>query len=237
MNSGWERILNFTREKKNIKEEKNINFEIKTIICVLAGGLTHTGRPHQFVIERLDKARELFKENPDNTIVLILGGGTYHKPPFLNSENYVVHESTSCSSYLIDKGISPSNIFREWSSYDTIANGFFAFTNYINLLDLNNIHVITSDFHISRTKLIFNYFNNLFKKNYNITYWETVSNIEKKTLKKRVEREKESSDNFKKNIVNKIKTPQMFLNWFYTHHKAYTSLIKYKSDYNINDTY
>lgn len=237
MNSGWERIFNFTREKKNIKEEKNISLEIKTIICVLAGGLTQTGKPHQFVINRLDKVIELFKENSDNTVILILGGGTYHKPPFLNSENYVVHESTSCSAYLIENGINPSNIFREWSSYDTIANGFFAFTNYINLLDLNNIHVITSDFHMSRTKLIFNYFNNLFQKNYMITYWETVSNIEKKSLGKREKREKESFDNFKKNIVDKIETPQKFINWFFVEHKAYTSLISYKSDSNINDTY
>ena len=236
MNTGWEKINNFTARNPN-KNTVDLDFEIKNIICVLAGGLTQTGSPHQFVIERLNKAIEIIEENPDNTIILILGGGTYHKPPFLNSENYVVHESTSCASYLIDKGINHSKIIREWSSYDTIANGFFAFSNYINFLDLNNIHVITSDFHMSRAKLIFNYFNGLFNKNYKIIYWETVSNIEKETFRRRVEREKGSFNSFKKNIVDKINTPQKFINWFYMHHKAYTSFIEYKNNPNINDTY
>lgn len=206
-------------------------------IFVLAGGIDNTNEPNNFVKKRLDKAIELYNLTSNN-IIIILGGGTYHKPPELDSNNYVIHESTSCANYLINKGISPDKIIREWASYDTIANGYFAFLNYIIPFKMNECYIITSQFHMNRTKLIFNYFNNLIMNNsIDLKYIETENVIKKDILKVRMDRERQSDNNFKENIVAHKDTIEKFSLWFYTQHNAYKSNISYYSDYQINDTY
>ncbi len=204
-------------------------------IFVLAGGIDNNNEPNVFVKKRLDKAIELFNSN---SLIIILGGGTYHKPPGLDSNQYVMHESTSCANYLINKGINQDKIIREWASYDTIANGYFAFLNYIVPFKINECSVITSQFHIKRTQTIFNYFNNLISNNKVILkYIETENIIENNILKTRLEREENSNNSFKKNIVYVKDTLEKFSLWFYTEHNAYKSSISYYKDYLINDTY
>ena len=241
MDNYWEKIITNKEVKPNellhVNKDIESNKKIENLICVLAGGLQENGDPHLFVINRLDKAIEVYNTSPDNTIILVLGGGTYHKPPYLNSSKFIIHESTSCTLYLYSKGIKSNTIFREWSSYDTIANGFFAFTNYINYLNLKKMHVITSDFHMPRSKIIFNFFNNLFNKNHKILYLETPSCLDITTTAIRNKREQESKINFIENIVNKIKTPDEFIYWFYTEHKAYASIINYIENNEINNSY
>ena len=204
-------------------------------IFVLAGGIDNNNEPNVFVKKRLDKAIELFNSN---SLIIILGGGTYHKPPGLDSNQYVMHESTSCANYLINKGINQDKIIREWASYDTIANGYFAFLNYIVPFKINECSVITSQFHIKRTQTIFNYFNNLISNNKVILkYIETENIIENNILKTRLEREENSNNSFKKNIVYVKDTLEKFSLWFYTEHNAYKSSISYYKDYSINNTY
>ena len=95
--------------------------------------------------------------------IIVMGGGTYHKPPILNDSNYVIHESSSCALYLTQQGdVDPKDIYREWSSYDTIANGYYAYLNYIKPLNIKEFVLITSKFHMPRVKVIFDYFNDIF---------------------------------------------------------------------------
>ena len=206
-------------------------------IFVLAGGMDNSNEPNIFVKKRLDKAIEIHNMSTNN-IIIILGGGTYHKPPGLDSNNYVVHESTSCANYLIKKGVKADKIIREWSSYDTIANGYFAFLNYIVPFKMSECYIITSQFHMNRTKTIFNYFNKLItNNNINLKYIETENIIENNILKTRLEREENSNNSFKKNIVYVKDTLEKFSLWFYTEHNAYKSNISYHKDYTISDTY
>lgn len=222
---------------KNINNHNNIIY-----IIVLAGGLNSNSECHDFVLLRLDKAIEIFNLNKKNNIdskIICLGGGTYHKPPNLNKLNYVIHESTSCAEYLKKNGINEENIMREWSSYDTIANGFFALTNFIIPLNIKNIILITSNFHLERSKCIFDYFIKLIEKNINLNYiGVSDSMIDKKILYERIEREKNSLNNFKVNIVYKINSLQEFTNWFYTQHDAYKAIVYYYHlDNKLIDTY
>jgi vancomycin permeability regulator SanA len=208
-------------------------------IFVLAGGINKTNEPNSFVKKRLDKAIELHtSDTSDTSQIIVLGGGTYHKPPALDSNNYVIHESTSCSSYLIKNGVKPDKIIREWASYDTIANGYFAFTNYVIPFKINECYIITSQFHMNRTQTIFNYFNKLITNNsVNLKFIETVNIIEGSTLEIRLDRELKSNINFKTNIIDNISVLEKFSLWFYTEHNAYKSNISYYIDYLINDTY
>lgn len=206
-------------------------------IFVLAGGIDNKNQPNIFVKKRLDKAIEMYHRD-NNYIIIVLGGGTYHKPPGLDQNKYVIHESTSCATYLINNGVNPRNIIREWASYDTIANGYFAFLNYIIPLKIKKCYIITSQFHMKRTQTIFDYFNKLImNKDIDLIYIETENIIENDVLKIRLNREQESNNNFIKNIVNEKECLEKFSIWFYTEHNAYKSNISYYSDYSISDTY
>jgi uncharacterized SAM-binding protein YcdF (DUF218 family) len=206
-------------------------------IIVLAGGVEKNHEPNGFVKKRLDKAITLNNCNK-NSIIIILGGGTYHKPPNLDNNNFIIHESTSCANYLIKKGVDPNKIIREWSSYDTIANGYFAFINYIVPLKIKSCYIITSKFHMNRTQTIFNYFNKLITGNkVFIDYINTENILEEDILLERCKREESSEKKFKENIINKINSLHNFTMWFYTEHNAYKSIISYYNDYLINKTY
>ena len=207
-------------------------------IFVLSGGLSNSGDIHTFVRHRLDKAVELYK-TIDNSIIVVLSGGTSHKPPLLDSNGYVIHESTVCAKYLNSRGVLSEHLLREWASYDTIGNGYFAFLNYVNPLDISSFTVITSQFHIDRTKVIFDYFNSLIcQSSKTINYISTDNfNIRSDDLALRINKENNSTDMFIENIVNKIFTLTQFTTWFYTKHNIYKSLAVHESDSSLLSTY
>ena len=203
------------------KNNTNIPNNIETKhIFVLAGGQLKNGSVNAWVKERLDLALKIKQKNKD-AIIYCIGGGTYHKEPIHNIYGHVIHESRSCSNYLIEKGINYTDIKREWSSYDTIANGFFSFINFIVPLDIKECVLITSKFHMERARTIFNYFNKLFDKNINIHFIGVENNMDSELLEIREKREKKSNQNFKENVVNKKKEVHEFIDWFYTMHNAY----------------
>lgn len=212
-------------------------------IFVLAGGNKNDNEPHEFVKKRLDRAVELYQLNSKKLIkskIICMGGGTYHKPPNLTNNGFVKHESTICANYLIEKKIPSSDILKEWFSYDTIANGYFAFNNFILPFDFNNIIIISSDFHINRVKVIFNYLKIIFKKrDLVIKYFDTNSYVSNEVYKIREERENNSIINFQKNIIGKINNLYDFSIWFFTEHNSYKSKleIKYSKDNNLKNTY
>lgn len=223
--NGWE-SLNKNIYNINSLNKQNINTKHEyDAIFVLAGGIDNNGLVFPWVKRRLDVAREIYNNQPSK--IICMGGGTYHKPPILNSRHYVIHESTSCSEYLIQSGIDSKNIYREWSSYDTIANGFFAFMNFIIPLDLKKIVVITSNFHMNRSKAIFDWMNKIFNKDTKIFYYSvTDQDLNNKIISIRRERENNSLKSLNNNVISKINTLPELHKWFYEDHKAYCSNIE-----------
>lgn len=223
----------------NVSDISYNNHAIKTQhIFILAGGQIKNGDVNSWVKERLDIGKILYDKNKDSVIYCI-GGGTYHKPPTCNKFGHVIHESTSCSNYLIENGVDCNKIKREWGSYDTIANGFFSFTNFILPLKIKECVLITSEFHMERVKEIFDYFKILFSQDINITYITSENNMDNELLNLRKNREKQSVESFKKNIVDKIKTVDEFIEWFYVEHNAYNcrDYIKDSESDNIKGSY
>ena len=237
-------ILNGWEKKRIIKQPKNrdqlFNSNEIKYIFVLAGGLQSNGEVNEFVKLRLDKAIELYNQHIvfQPCKIIVMGGGTYHKAPILNEQNYVIHESTSCAIYLTENGpVNPKDIYREWSSYDTIANGYYAYLNYIQPLKIKNFSLITSNFHMPRAKVIFNYFNTIIF-NSHIEFIETENyGIKESILNERHERESNSLNNFVKNIVEQKHSIIKFTKWFYEEHGAYKSIIYYEENSKINQSY
>lgn len=210
-------------------------------IIVLAGGLTESGESHDFVKLRLDKAIDIYCDNIKKGIktkIICLGGGTYHKPPNLNKLNYVIHESTSCAMYLVENGVNEYHIMREWSSFDTIANGLYCLTNFIIPLEMKNFDLITSNFHMPRSKLIFDYFIQFAKQKVEINYINVDDNIiPEEILIERNKREEKSFKNFKKIIKTKTNLHD-FIEWFYNEHNAYKAIVTYyPMDNKMKNTY
>jgi vancomycin permeability regulator SanA len=233
---GWEYLVqNIDNKKRHIHHHINNKLHNIDAIFVLAGGLKDHNTLNDWVIDRLDLAYDIYKNT--KVKIICMGGGTYHKPSIINEYGYTVHESTVCADYLLELGIDSKDIYREWSSYDTIANGYFAFMNYVYPLGLKNILVITSEFHMERVKIIFNWINKM-SLNINVQY-SASQDLEEYDLKHRCDREKESIDRLKI-LINEINTLPQFTKWLYEEHNAYcTDTIIHKSGTQLikNDTY
>jgi hypothetical protein len=222
--NGWELTQVYPQVHKElvdrIKVDDNIlEFDYDAII-VLAGGITSEGLVHPWVERRL-YASYLFYKNR-KTKIICLGGGSYHIPAICNSDGFIIHESTSCAEYLINLGIDSKDVYKEWSSYDTIANGYFGFTNHIIPMGLKKVLVITSEFHMDRSIEIFDWMNRLYDNLVDIKYYPvTDDELDSDIISIRRSREKESLDNLKRHLIPKINTIHVFHKWFYEDHKAY----------------
>lgn len=222
--SGWKLTQVYPQVHRDLVNKIELNDDILyycyDAIIVLAGGISNEGLVHPWVERRL-YASYLFYKNR-KTKIICLGGGSYHIPAICNSDGFIIHESTSCAEYLINLGIDSKDVYKEWSSYDTIANGYFGFTNHIIPMGLKRILIITSDFHMDRSKEIFNWMNRLYNNILDIKYYRvTDDELDNDIISIRRSRERESLNNLKNHVIPKIKTIQEFHKWFYEEHKAY----------------
>ena len=72
------------------------------------------------------------------------------------STGQVVHEGTAYAEYLIDVwGVPASSILKESSSYDTVGNGYFSAMIHAVPDGWKRVAVVTSDFHMPRSRAIF----------------------------------------------------------------------------------
>eukprot|EP00127_Corallochytrium_limacisporum_P003394 Clim_evm22s149 gene=Clim_evmTU22s149 len=197
------------------------------LIVVLAGGTREDGLPHLWVQERLHHAallhRKALAHGRGAIPILCCGGGTYHKPNYTNEAGFAVHESTSCGEFLVNQGVGAEHIFKEWSSYDTIANGWFTRRDHIECLGIKNFVVITSEFHMPRTKVIFDWVFGLEpREDYEIRYISVKDvGMDDAVLKERQEREENSRLALVKRS-KEIRTLKDFHRFFYMDHKAYS---------------
>ena len=184
------------------------------VVIVPGGGITHDLSPNPWVCERLDQAANLYKDGKTKYI-LVLSRGTPHKPPPRTKEDVPVDESTCSADYLIKNyAINPKHIFLERWSFDTVGNAFAALTMHILPRKLTKIHMVTSEWHLPRTREIFE---TVFScgGNFMITYSSCPSKgLNEEEIKIRLERELKSLDTFKaqtKAILNSMEALHQFV--------------------------
>ena len=194
---------------------------MKTII-ILGGGLTQNYKLPEWVKKRCDIGIQIYKDDPKNFLFITASGGSYHYRPKIIG-NFVEFESCIISKYLIDKGIPSDKIYRESSSYDTIGNMYFIKTTLTDPLDLKNLIIITSDFHIQRSKILANFIFNL-DAEYNIQYIEIKSDVDDEIYSNRIKKEENSIKKFilDMNNINNLKD---FTNWLFNNHACYKPMI------------
>lgn len=93
-------------------------------IIVLAGGVSDEGRPHETVMRRLREAASVYHAQVTRTgaapSIICNGGGTTHKPKWVDAAGYAVPEAALMAKELTSLGVKGSDIYTEGYSDDTI---------------------------------------------------------------------------------------------------------------------
>jgi len=194
-------------------------------IFIPGGGLLPDGSLPPWTTARLDRAISLISQT---RFIAFLSGGTVHKPPPLDQNGFPIFESHQAALYLVHQGLDPARLLTEISSYDTIGNAYFSRLLFTDPGKLQHLLVITSEFHLPRTKAAFEWIYSLSPLNmpYQLTC-ESVPNkgLSQKALEARISREKKSLNTLldTKKGINSLKD---FQSWFYTQHDAYSVIAK-----------
>ena len=156
--------------------------------------------------------------------ILTLSAGTVYKPPILDKEGYPIFESVAAANYLASQGIPARRILTETCSYDTIGNAYFSRVIHVEPRHFKRLMVITSEFHLPRTKSIFEWVYSLdVLADFFDIHFEPVTDegIDKGILEARREKEKTSLASLVE-ISSRIRTLPQFHEWLFTEHGAYS---------------
>ena len=130
------------------------------VVIVLAGGVGADGVPHEAVRRRLDAAAAIYRAPPAGRgapALICNGGGTAHKPRFVDAAGFAVPEATLMARYLVNEcGVPGDAVFPEGFSDDSIGNAFFVRAMHFQWRPLwRRIVLITSDFHAARAEAVY----------------------------------------------------------------------------------
>lgn len=170
------------------------------------------------------------------------GGGTPHKPPVLDAEGFVIHESTMLARHLVQRGVDPYRILKESASYDTVGNAYFTLTTHTIPAKWKRMAIVTSNFHMPRAKTLFTDIFSLAADDISsqfifLTSWRGCvlvmfrilleffgasdsSVLSPKTLAARQEREALSLKQWKEKS-KELKTLEAFHKWLHETHQCY----------------
>ena len=123
-------------------------------VVIIPGGGLDASQPAAWVAARLDAA---LQHDKSTAYYLVLSRGTTHKPPPLDEAGYPIDEAAASARYLVAKGVAPARVLLESWSLDTIGNAAFARLMHAEPRGWRRIHVVTSAFHLPRTKAIFDW--------------------------------------------------------------------------------
>ena len=167
---------------------------------------------------------------PKNPVqIAISGGGSPHCLPVIHPEyGHVIHEGTAYAEYLVmSHQIPKGDILKESSSYDTVGNGYFSAMLHAVPAGWKNIVVVTSEFHMPRSKAIFDAIYTLVGRALDVSFdlsYCAVSDeglFEKGALEARKAKEAAAVETWKKNM-ERIDTLARFHSWMHATHLCYS---------------
>jgi len=200
-------------------ETKNCFYDA---VIILGGGVRKNGSLPIWVIRRVRKALE-FK---DKTKYFVTSSAyTTNKKPLINKMGFPVNESVKMGELLVKAGINKSRILTERWSHDTIGNAYFTRLIHTDQLNLKKLLIITSEFHMPRSKAIFEW---IFGLNYSlfkpyVLDFASVSDskLNSKIMLTRIEKEQKSLSKLFK-TKQKITNLKQLHKWLFNKHGAYT---------------
>ena len=187
------------------------------VIVVLAGGVGDDGVPHATVMRRLEHAAQLYKRQMESShgkapAIVCNGGGTTHKPKYVDAAGYSIPEAALMGKQLRSMGVSAEHIYVEGYSDDTIGNAFFVRVMHLDARpEWRNVVIITSEFQMERTRAIYGWVLGLTplpagKPSYQLSF-EAVEDkgaLPPRVLRSRREREAASLQTFQTGALVKL---------------------------------
>ena len=204
------------------------------LLVVLAGGVDDAGLPHETVMRRLRKAANVHKQQSTHAFapsIVCNGGGTTHKPKWVDPAGYAVPEAALMGKQLMALGVPEKDIYVEGYSDDTIGNAFFLRVMHADLRpDWRRLRIITSKFQMARTIAIYDWIFSLTplpanKAAYELSY-ESVNDsgaVPERVLTSRRRREAESLKTFLAGDLIRKATLAEVHQWIYLTHNGYTA--------------
>lgn len=213
-----------SQQRVSSVEEADDDLDLDGII-VLGGGLTEDGLPKEWVVPRLQEALSLYKTNrgpaPSGSPYIICSGASS-----ANLEASVVTEAEACARYLMEHNVAPGDILEEPLARDTDGNAYFSRRLHTDVLNLHKLAVVTSEFQMARTEVIFRHVFSLKPLNghkYNLSFASTANRgVEKVSLEARAEKEHNSTIFYEENVAN-ITTLSDYHRFMFGDHMAYAS--------------
>lgn len=198
-------------------------------VIILSGGVRPGGGVPKWVERRLDRGIELIN---DTKYLICTSAYTPHKAPLLDDKGFPILDSFAMGNYLIKKGVDKNKILLETTSFDTLGNAYFTRILHTDQINLRKLLIITSEFHMPRSKALFKWIFNLNppQNPYQLSF-ETVSDdiIDPEILAPRIIKEQHSLD-IVLELISKIKSMEDLHNWLFSQHSAYSlSPNKYKT--------
>jgi len=188
-------------------------------ILIPGGGLRSAAAPPPWVRRRLDRAVELGRDE----LLICLSAGTTHRPPPQDAAGFPAVESVVSARYLIARGVDARRVLTETCSLDTIGNAYFTRVIHTDPRRLCRLLVITSDFHMPRTRAVFEWVFGLpgGAGPYELAF-EAVpaEGIAPDALAERTARERAGLDNVRR-LAGRLRTLPALHEWLFTEHAAY----------------
>jgi uncharacterized SAM-binding protein YcdF (DUF218 family) len=120
-----------------------------SVIIVLGNWMEKSGQLNKESSDRLDLAIEIFRNNKYSFMVTC--GWDYR-----DDSNIAIADAMR--SYVINNSdISNELVLTEKNSRDTVGDAVFTKINIVKKRSLNNLLIVTSDYHVLRTHKIFSY--------------------------------------------------------------------------------
>ena len=195
-------------------------------ILVLGGGVPLAPRKQlPFVAARCQAAAAVWRAAATKPKILCLSAGTAHCPQLLDARGSVVFEATASAAELIDAGVDEEDVFVETTSFDTIGNAFFARTDHCSLAGWKRLLIITSEFHMARSKAIFDWvFGATPHEGFELTFLATPdAALEPDAVAARAKREAASAINVRRTLAPTYTTLSGVREFLVTKHDLYAA--------------
>jgi hypothetical protein len=194
-------------------------------ILILGGGVRGGGELPPWAAARFDLALELETGEP----LVCLSAGTTHRPPPLE-DGFPIMESVAGARYLMSRGMLPERIRIETVSYDTIGNAYLSKVLHVDPPGWTKLLVITSAFHMPRTRAIFEWVYGFEQGKYQIEFAESPDRgLTPEGRESRLHKEKQGFESLAKARAQVRSLPELH-HWIWTAHAAYSAAGQWKAE-------
>ncbi|MBC7928763.1 MAG: YdcF family protein [Bryobacteraceae bacterium] len=188
-------------------------------IVVPGGGVRAGGVLPPWSQARFDLALQM----DSGGVFLCLSQATPHLPPPIDGLGYPIQECVAGARYLTSRGVPTDRIRLEGLSLDTIGNAYFSRILHADPARWRTLLIITSDFHMRRTRAIFKWIYGIGPGQFNLQFAASPdAGMSPELRDSRRLREEKSLQNILALAANLTTLPDLH-RWMFSKHDAYSA--------------